>query len=498
MSLNGALSVANSGLANVQAQFAVVSQNVANASTPGYATETATQQAITAGGQGMGVLTGPTMRQVNAALEASLTAQNSTVSGLQTQQSALQAIDAVQGAVGSGNDLASQLGNLQSQFSTLLGNPGSQAAQTAVVGAAQTLAQGINSLGAAYTSQRQTAEDNIVSEVGTVNTTLGTIGSLSKQIISLKADGQSTADLENQRDAAVQSLSQLVSVQTLQQPNGDMLVMTSGGASLPIHSPDPLSVTGANMEPGSFYAQPGSVPAGTVPGIMLGTTDVTGQLQGGQIGANITLRDTTMPTFTGELDEFSQNLASVFKAAGVTLFSNSSGNVPQPATTPPVQAQYVGFSSEIQVNPAVQGNPSGVVNGYPVNGNTGGLAGYTATVSSVLAALNTATPTNVQGLGVTGTLAAPYGGSSPASMTLSALAGTMVSAQSQASATVTDQINTEQAVQTTLSSQLTSQDGVSLDAQMSLMIQLQNAYGANAKVMSTVQTMFTALLNTVS
>ena len=83
-------------------------------------------------------------------------------------------------------------------------------------------------------------------------------------------------------------------------------------------------------------------------------------------------------------------------------------------------------------------------------------------------------------------------------MTLSALAGTMVSAQSQASATVTDQINTEQAVQTTLSSQLTSQDGVSLDAQMSLMIQLQNAYGANAKVMSTVQTMFTALLNTVS
>ena len=85
MSLNGALSVANSGLANVQAQFAVVSQNVANASTPGYATETATQQAITAGGQGMGVLTGPTMRQVNAALEASLTAQNSTVSGLQTR-----------------------------------------------------------------------------------------------------------------------------------------------------------------------------------------------------------------------------------------------------------------------------------------------------------------------------------------------------------------------------------------------------------------------------
>ena len=57
MSITGALSIANSGLANVQAQFAVVSQNVANAGTPSYATETTTQQALSAGGQGMGVIT---------------------------------------------------------------------------------------------------------------------------------------------------------------------------------------------------------------------------------------------------------------------------------------------------------------------------------------------------------------------------------------------------------------------------------------------------------
>jgi flagellar hook-associated protein 1 FlgK len=360
-----------------------------------------------------------------------------------------------------------------------------------VVGAAQTLAKGINSLSTAYTAQRQTAEDNIVSQVGTVNTTLGTIGSLSNQIMALQAGGQSTADLENRRDAEVQSLSQLVGVQTLVQQNGDMLVMTSGGAMLPTHSANPLSVTGANMQPGSTY------PA-TVPGIMLGSTDVTGQMEGGQIGANITLRDSTMPTFTAELDEFSQNLASVFQAAGLTLFSNSAGTVPQPATSPPVQSAYVGFASEIQVNPAVQASPSAVVDGYPADGNTGGLAGYTATVSSVLNALDTATATNVQGLGASGTLSAPYGGANPASMTLSSLATTLVAAQSQVSDSVTSQLGTEQAVQTTLSSQLSSEDGVNLDAQMSLMIQLQNAYGANAKVMSTVQSMFTALLNAVS
>jgi flagellar hook-associated protein 1 FlgK len=43
MRLDGALSIATGGLANVNRQMAIVSQNVANASTPGYASEVATQ-----------------------------------------------------------------------------------------------------------------------------------------------------------------------------------------------------------------------------------------------------------------------------------------------------------------------------------------------------------------------------------------------------------------------------------------------------------------------
>ncbi len=39
---------------------------------------------------------------------------------------------------------------------------------------------------------------------------------------------------------------------------------------------------------------------------------MTTQLTGGQLGANLTLRDTTLPTYQAELDEFSQNLASRF------------------------------------------------------------------------------------------------------------------------------------------------------------------------------------------
>ena len=92
--------------------------------------------------------------------------QNATVAGLQTRQTRLQSIDAVQGTPGQGGDIASLLGNLQDQFSTLLNNPDSQPQQSQVVSAATTLAQGINALSDAYTAQRQTAQDNIVHRGG--------------------------------------------------------------------------------------------------------------------------------------------------------------------------------------------------------------------------------------------------------------------------------------------------------------------------------------------
>src|SRR5690349_11992425 len=155
MNLTSALSIASGGIGNINAQLALVSQNVANAKTPGYAVEEGTQESITGEGIGLGVHTGPALRRVDQALAESLTQQNAAVSGLTTRQTALQAIDSVLGTVGQGSDIGSLLSALQGKFSTLLTEPGSQAAQNAVVATARTLTSGINSLSAAYTQQRQ-------------------------------------------------------------------------------------------------------------------------------------------------------------------------------------------------------------------------------------------------------------------------------------------------------------------------------------------------------
>jgi|ERR1700722_5409304 flagellar hook-associated protein 1 len=485
MTLDGTLSIATGGLANINRQMAVVSQNVANASTPGYAVEISTQESLTGNGEGLGVRSGPAIRDIDMALQAETLSQNATVAGLQTRQNALQAIDAVQGTPGQSGDIAGLLGNLQDQFSTLLNSPDNQTQQSQVVSAATNVAQGINVLSNAYTSQRQTAQDAIVSEVATLNATLSTIGGLSDKIVTLKAGGQSIADLENQRDTAVASLSQVLDVKALEQPSGDLLIITQSGLTLPIRGASPFGVADANIAPGSG-----------APPIMLRGTDVTAQMQGGQIGANVTLRDTTMPTDQAELDELAQNLAGRFDAQGLTLFTDPNGAVPPSAPVgappPPVQTGYVGFAATIQVNPTL--SPSAVRDGTP--SISGGLAGFTGIISAVLNNVLGAVPalaSQVLGLGSAGNLNAPY----VAPATLQQLASTMVAAQAQDSATTTSQLGTEQAVQTTLATKLSAQSGVNMDTEMSTMIQLQNAYGANAKVIAAVQAMWTQLLSTV-
>lgn len=510
MSLDGALSIASGGLANVNAQLALVSHNVANAGTPSYAVETLETTTLTAGGVGMGVLTGPAVSSINQALQAEALQQNATVSGLQTTQTALQSLDAISGTPGQGSDLGSLLGDLQDQFSTLLNDPSNATQQSAVVSAATTLTQAINTLSDGYTAQRQAAENNIVAEVATVNSTLGTIGALSNQIITQQSQGLSTADLESQRAAAVQSLSQLLNVNVLQQPSGGMIVTTASGITLPTDqsqgSSGPLSVSAANMQPGSYY------PGGGIGAITLDGVDVTQQLTGGAIGANITLRDTTLPTYQAELDEFSQNLAGRFAAQGLTLFTDPNGNVPAGGGSP-AQSGYVGFAADIQVNPAVQEAPSLVrdgtttIVGSPTGASdftpnpAGGPQGFTTLITRILAnALGADVQSGVPqpapaatGLGSAGTLNAPF--AAPA--TLADFATALTGAQAADSATATSQLSTEQAVQATLSNQLSTQSGVNIDQQLSLMIQLQNAYGANAKVIGAVQSMFTTLLQAV-
>ena len=98
------------------------------------------------------------------------------------------------------------------------------------------------------------------------------------------------------------------------------------------------------------------------------------------------------------------------------------------------------------------------------------------------------------GLGANGGLSTSYTGAG----NLATLATSLTASQAQTISDVTSRQTSQTDIQTALQATLNSTSGVSIDDQMANVVALQNAYEANAKVVSTVQSMFTALLAAIT
>ena len=449
MFLGNTLSAASSGLDSIERQIAVVSQNVSNASTPNYVRETVSLTSLATAGGPAGVRTGVETRVTDSDLQASVFGSLANEAGSNATQAALAGIDQVSGVPGSGQDLSSLFGALQDSFSTLANDPASGSQQEDVLSKAGAFVSGLQTVSAALVQARQSAQNTLVTDVTAANSALQQVGQLSAQIIATKSLGQSTADLEDQRDVQLQSLAQLTGAKFVQQSNGGVEVI-AGNSVLPQgQQSGPFSLAGANVN--------AATPAGALPSLQLNGATVGGF--GGEIGANLQLRDTTVPAMQSQLDGFAQSVASAFSSQNLPLFTDPTGAVP-PAGT-------VGFAATIQVSTAVQATPTMLRDG---TGPTV-AAGDTTVISNVLS--------NVFAGGATG---------------LPEQATSLIAGYAEQATAAQSSATTNTALRTGLQSRLSAETGVSVDSEMAQLVQLQAAYGANAKVVTAVENMWTQLL----
>lgn len=522
MDLASSLSIATSGLHAIDYQLSVTSQNVSNSSVTGYVSESAVVLSRTPGGLRAGVVPGSTVLNVNTALQASLYTQNAKVASSTELSNSLSAITSIQGSTdtdtttstGSSNSLPDSLGNIQSTLTSLAATPLESSAQSAVVSAAQTLATNVHALSDAYTAQKQSAQDNIVTTVSTLNSQLTQIGSLSAQIMGLKAAGGDSADLENQRLEVMNSLSSNLSVTYSESSNGDMVVRTEDGTQLPTR-PDqinkpynsvslptstwPLSATSTTLSASTVYPSSSDM-AINVAG-KSGETDITTHLTGGTLGADITLRDTTYPTMQAQLDSFSYTLITRFNKAGVSLFTDGTTSTPSSDPTGTTPKGLVGLASALSVSSDYVSDPSKLSSGGDTATSSGDISAITQVLSQTFGTSDDDTN------GTDGALAAPSSGLGPdGSISISysgkqglvALATSLTSDQAAVASDASSSQTYASSVQTTLQSAVSSVSGVDVNNEMAKIVALQNAYTANAKVISTVQTMFTALINAIN
>lgn len=452
MFLGTTLDSARSGLDSIERQLALISQNVANAGTPNYVRETLPLSSLSSAGGPMGVRAGQATRVMDEHLQADLFAAGAEAAGAKVTQTALERIDQVSGSPGSGQDLPSLLGALRDAFSGLGNDPGNETQQRNVVDRAQSLANGIYALSGALVRARQSAQDSLAEEVNTANDALRSVGRLSDQITLAKSRGQSTAELEDQRDGAMRSLAQLTGTRFAPQPNGDVMAIAGNQVlSLRVET-GPFSLGSVNFS--------GGTPASAVPALMINGHPV--ESLGGEMGAHLKLRDGTLPNLQAGLDGFAYSLSETFANNGLPLFSDGTATVPASGS--------LGFSAIIQVSDAVQAAPSMVRDGTA----PAGAVGDTSLLNRVL--------DNVFGAGAS---------------SLSAQATSLVARHASLAAEAASAADTSGAVRTGLENKLGATTGVSIDRELADMIRLQNAYAANAKVMAAVQEMWSQLLGSV-
>jgi flagellar hook-associated protein 1 len=149
-------------------------------------------------------------------------------------------------------------------------------------------------------------------------------------------------------------------------------------------------------------------------------------------------------------------------------------------------SQTTGLAGRISVNPALLASPASLV-AYA----TGTTSGDPTRPNFILNQLTDATMTFSPTTGI-------GSASSPFNSTLTNYMSQVVSQQSQSANAATNLQQGQDTVVSALQQRFNDQSGVNIDTEMSNLIALQNAYGANARVMSTVQQMMATLLQSVS
>lgn len=358
------LDAALAGLRVSQQQVNVISNNVANAGTPGYTRKLLPQSSMAIEGMTIGVRAETIIRNVDLNLERNLWTQVSAVGELDVQQSYLSRIEQFHGAPDAELSVAAEVARLRDAFSSLADSPEDAFLRASVVNQAVDTADKINDLSNLISTLRNDAQNDMISTVNRANDLLVQVADLNDQIQDNIINGQSTAVLEDKRDDAIKELSGLIEIDTFVRGDGVMVVQTNRGAELATNmakqfyfDPSPLAAT-------SYYPDSAASLYIGDPNADTSAMDITTLSPGGKLGGLITLRDVTFPKQMAQVDELAHKMALRMEAQGLRLFTDASGSIPADtapdptAGPPPLAVEYVGFSAEIQVNQAIINDPS--------------------------------------------------------------------------------------------------------------------------------------------
>jgi len=439
----------------------VTQNNVANASTPGFAKQSlpleATQMDLEGGTSG-GVTTGQMQSSRNEFAEQAVRTQQTTLGFQQqavTNLTSLQTVFDISG--NSGIDKA--LNDFYQSASAWGQTPTDATARQSVINSATEVAQSFQNAASSIQKLAQQTDSQSQSTVNQVNQIVGEIQTYNQTAMNTGTSNQDPG-VDAQVHAALESLSQLVNFTATTQPDGTTTILLNG--TTPLLVADQQSMLEASTTGGGANATIPNAPGSEQ--LLVDGVDVTSQSTGGQLGAILDFRNRVLASYigdstqAGDLNTMAQQFAD---RVNQLLTSGNSSDGPPPVPGVPLftydTTNPTNVAASLAVDPsvtpgqlaAISPGPPEVANGVP------------------LALSQLANPTDPADE-INGFSFSQYYGN------LAANVGTQLQ-------DAQDNVNVDQSLLSQAQNQRQQLSGVDLNEQAMMLVEFQRAYQANAQ-----------------
>lgn len=296
-----------SGLRAAQTGVATVSQNIANANTPGYVRTEMVLAPRTQIGAGAGVEITGVKRAADRFLA---TASHIAAAASGSASARADILSRAQQHFGDPSSASSLFGMVDEYWSALteLGvDPASNLRRSDAVSALQATYSEIHRIGDSLQELIGEADQRIADAVSEAQNLMDRIAELNNEIRLNKRTGTDTSSAENAQSALIDQLSELMDVRATPQPDGSTHVRTGGGALLVGVNAAKLSYT-PNSSP---YATHGVITLNEEIG---SNTNIESFLTGGSIKGLLQARDVDLPGLAEALGGYAGALADVMNA----------------------------------------------------------------------------------------------------------------------------------------------------------------------------------------
>ncbi|MCB1334338.1 MAG: flagellar hook-associated protein FlgK [Roseivivax sp.] len=480
MGLSGALNNAASGLAINARSANLVSSNISNALTEGYGRRELQVVADTVATYG-GVRSIGVLRLSNPVLIGERRLSEARAGGQEQIATARQSLETLIGSPLDGDSLTGRVTNFEASLVTASADPSSPQRLKGVAQAAQALTGKLNAASDGVQAMRVAAEQQIATLVGQLNDGLARVGEINTKITALLSQRLDTSALKDQRQLEIDTLSGIVPLRVKENDRGQVQLFSTGGAILLDTTPPVFGFAASNLIAPHMTLGNALLSGLTMDGRTI-DPGPSGPLAGGALAAQFQIRDSETVAVQSVLDGIARDLVQRFGPGGpdTTLLAGDPGLFTD-AGLAFLPADEIGLSGRIALNSIV--DPAGpdtwkIRDG--LNAAIPGFSGDSMLINGLQSALTARVTASSASLG-----SAASSFASHASFAASLVADNRVDAEKE--------LSFAQAHATALKTQELA-GGVDTDAELQHLMQIEQAYAANAQVIRVVDELLQLLL----